>query len=161
MQKLMPCLWFDTRAEEAAEFYASIFEDAKIITVSRYGDAGAEASGKPKGSVMTVLFEIAGQRFLGLNGGPNFTFSPAVSFMVHCASQDEVDTKWAKLSEGGEPGQCGWLTDKFGLSWQIVPTAMDEMMQAGDAGQRERVMAALIQMTKIDIGALQKAFDGE
>lgn len=157
MQKITPMLWFDTQAEEAARFYTSIFDDSKVETITRYGDAGAEASGRPKGSVMTVEFEIEGQKFVGLNGGPQFKFSEAISFVVNCKDQKEIDTLWSKLTAGGgEPSVCGWLKDKFGLSWQIVPAKFWELME-GDPKKGERVMAALMQMTKIDLETLEKA----
>ena len=157
MQKITPMLWFDTEAEEAARFYTSIFDSSKIKNITRYGDAGAEASGRPKGSVMTVEFEIEGQKFVGLNGGPQFKFSEAISFVVNCRDQKEVDTLWEKLTAGGgEPNVCGWLKDRFGLSWQIVPAKFWELME-GDPKRGERVMAALMQMTKIDLATLEKA----
>ena len=160
MQKITAMLWFDTQAEEAARFYASIFDDSKVGTITRYGDAGAQASGRPKGSVMTVEFEIEGQKFVGLNGGPQFKFSEAISFVVNCKDQKEVDTLWAKLTAGGgQPSVCGWLKDKFGLSWQIVPAKFWDLME-GDPARGERVMAALMQMTKIDLAALEKAAKG-
>lgn len=161
MQRTTPCLWFDDKAEEAANFYVAIFSalrgNSKIKSVARYGEAGAQASGRPKGSAMTVLFELEGQEFLGLNGGPMFTFSPAVSFIVNCKTQEEVDELWEKLSEGGETQQCGWLKDKYGVSWQIVPTILGELMQDQDARKSERVMQALLQMNKLDIATLKKA----
>jgi len=157
MRKITPMLWFDTQAEEAARFYTSIFDDSKIETITRYGEAGAEASGRPKGSVMTVEFEIEGQKFVGLNGGPQFKFSEAISFVVNCKNQKEIDSLWAKLTAGGgEPSVCGWLKDRFGLSWQIVPARFWELME-GDPKKGERVMAALMQMTRIDIETLEKA----
>ena len=157
MRKITPMLWFDTQAEEAARFYTSIFDDSKIETITRYGEAGAEASGRPKGSVMTVEFEIEGQDFVGLNGGPQFKFSEAISFVVNCKNQKEIDSLWAKLTAGGgEPSVCGWLKDRFGLSWQIVPARFWELME-GDPKKGERVMAALMQMTRIDIETLEKA----
>ena len=157
MQKITPMLWFDTQAEEAARFYVSIFDDSKLGTITHYGAAGAEASGRPKGSVMTVEFEIEGQKFVGLNGGPQFKFSEAISFVVNCKNQKEIDTLWAKLTAGGgAPSVCGWLKDKFGLSWQIVPAKFWDLME-GDPARGERVMAALMQMTKIDLEALEKA----
>lgn len=161
MQKITPCLWFDQNAEEAAKFYASIFKNTKITAVTRYGDAGAKASGMPKGTAMTVSFSIFGQKFLGLNGGPIFKFTPAVSFIVNCETQKEIDRYWLKLSEGGQPNQCGWLTDKFGLSWQIVPSALSKMMSAKDPKKGERVMAELMKMTKIDLKTLKKAFQNK
>ncbi len=132
MQKIIPFLWFDDKAEEAVKFYTSVFKNSKIGNVTRYGDAGAEVSGRPKGTVMTVTFELEGEEFIALNGGPHFTFSPAISFVVNCETQEEVDELWEKLSEGGEKEQCGWLKDKYGVSWQIVPAALGEMMQDKD-----------------------------
>jgi predicted 3-demethylubiquinone-9 3-methyltransferase (glyoxalase superfamily) len=161
MQKITPHLWFDNNAEEAARFYTSIFKNSKIIDIARYGEAGAEVSGRPKGTVMTVIFELEGQRFMALNGGPIFKFSPAISFLVDCKTQEEVDELWEKLSEGGEKEQCGWLKDKFGVSWQIVPNVLGEMLQDKDAKKSERVMQAMLQMKKIDIEDLKKAYAGE
>ena len=158
MQKLTPCLWFDSNAEEAVKFYASIFKNSKVGSIARYGDAGAEVSGRPKGMVMTVEFQLEGQEFLALNGGPHFKFTEAISFIVSCETQEEIDEMWEKLSEGGKPGQCGWLKDKYGMSWQIVPTVLDEMMQDKDAKKSERAMSALLQMTKLDIKRLEQAY---
>ncbi len=158
MQKFTPCLWFDDKAEEAVNFYVSIFKNSKIKGTTRYGDAGAEASGRPKGTVMTVSFQLDGQEFLALNGGPVFTFSPAISFIVNCATQEELDEFWEKLSVGGAKEQCGWLKDKYGVSWQIVPTVLGEMMLDKDAEKPERVMKALMQMRKIDIKRLKQAY---
>jgi predicted 3-demethylubiquinone-9 3-methyltransferase (glyoxalase superfamily) len=159
MQKITPFLWFDNQAEEAVNFYTSIFKNSKIKSVSRYGEAGAEVSGRQKGSVMTATFDLEGQEFIALNGGPHFTFSPAISFVVNCEKQEEVDELWEKLSEGGEKGQCGWLKDKFGVSWQIVPTVLGEMMQAKDPKKSEKVMGALLQMGKINIKILKQAYE--
>ena len=159
MQKITPCLWFDSNAEEAVNFYASVFKNSKISAVARYGDAGAKVAGRPKGSVMTILFELDGQKFMALNGGPVFKFTPAISLMVDCGTQEEVDRLWEQLSSGGEKGQCGWLQDKYGLSWQIVPTVLGEMMQDKDAGKSERVMKALLQMKKLDIMGLKQAYE--
>jgi predicted 3-demethylubiquinone-9 3-methyltransferase (glyoxalase superfamily) len=159
MKGITSCLWFDNQAEEAARFYTSVFKNSKLGSISRYGDARAKASGVPKGTAMTVEFELAGQKFLGLNGGPHFKFSEAISFIVNCEDQQEVDEFWAKLSEGGSPGQCGWLKDKYGLSWQIVPTALGEMMKDKDPQKSERVMAALLKMQKLDIAALKRAYE--
>ena len=159
MQKITPCLWFDDKAEEAAKFYVSIFKNSKLGHITRYGEAGAEVSGRPKGSVMTVTFEIEGQEFVALNGGPHFTFSEAISFMVKCETQQEIDEMWEKLSQGGEKGQCGWLKDKYGLSWQIVVPVLDEMLQDKDVKKSERVMKAILQMSKIDIKALKQAYE--
>jgi predicted 3-demethylubiquinone-9 3-methyltransferase (glyoxalase superfamily) len=159
MQKVTPCLWFDNQAEEAVNFYVSIFKNTKIGNITHYGEEGAKVSGRPKGSVMTVTFQLDGQEFMALNGGPHFTFTEAVSFIIHCASQEEVDELWEKLSEGGEKGQCGWLKDKYGLSWQIVPTVLSEMMQSHDFQKTNRVMSALLQMKKLDINRLQEAYE--
>jgi predicted 3-demethylubiquinone-9 3-methyltransferase (glyoxalase superfamily) len=160
MKGITPCLWFDTQAEEAARFYTAIFKNGKVGSISRYGDAAAQASGQPKGSAMTVEFELAGQKFLGLNGGPQFKFSEAISLAVNCETQQEVDAFWAKLSQGGSEGQCGWLKDKFGLSWQVVPTVLSEMLVDPDLAKAERVMTALLGMQRLDIAALQHAYDG-
>ena len=154
---LMPCLWFDTEAEAAAKHYASIFENAKVGTITRYPNEGQDVHGKAAGSVMTVEFEIEGQQFLGLNGGPQFKFSEAISFQVLCETQAEVDHFWSKLAEGGQEGPCGWLKDKFGLSWQIVPAALPQLLKSGNAEKAGRVMKAMMQMKKIDIAALEKA----
>jgi len=153
MQKITPFLWFDGKAEEAAQFYMSIFENSKLLSVSRYGEAGPG----PKGSVMTVAFELDGEKFVALNGGPNYSFSPAVSFVVNCETQQEVDHYWERLSVGGEKIQCGWLRDKYGLSWQIVPTVLPELLQNKDPEKRKRVMAALLKMIKLDIEQLKRA----
>lgn len=159
MQKIRPCLWFDDQAEEAANFYVSIFNNSQFGHVTRYGEAGAEVSGRPKGSVMTVMFTLDGQEFLALNGGPHFKFSEAISLMVNCETQNEIDEMWQKLSQGGEEGQCGWLKDKYGLSWQIVSSAWDQMLRDKDVKKSEAVMQAILQMTKPDIETIQKAFD--
>lgn len=160
MQKITPCLWFDDQAEEAAAFYTSIFKHSKIGPITRYGEASAETSGRPKGSVMTVTFEIEGQEFVALNGGPLFKFSEAVSLMVKCDTQAEIDEMWKKLSHGGEEGPCGWLKDKYGLSWQIVSPVWDEMLQDRDAVKSERVMRAILCMSKPDLKAIRQAYDG-
>ena len=159
MQKISPFLWFDNQAEEAVNFYTSIFKNSKILSVTRYGEAGAKAAGRPKGSVMTVVFELGGQEFIALNGGPVFTFSPAISFVVNCETQEEVDELWEKLSEGGEKEQCGWLKDKYGVSWQIVPTVLGKMMQDKDPKKSEKVMKAMLQMKKLDIKGLKQAYE--
>ena len=159
MQKVTPCLWFNNQAEEAAKFYASIFKSSKIGDMTRYGEAGAKVSGRPKGSVMTVTFEIEGQEFVALNGGPHFTFSEAISLMVRCETQKEIDEMWEKLSQGGEKGQCGWLKDKYGLSWQIVSPVWDEMLRDKDVAKSERVMKAILQMTKPDIKTVKQAYE--
>ena len=156
MQKITPCLWFDGNAEEAANFYASVFKNAKIDKISRYGDSGPG----PKGSVLTVSFELEGLEFTALNGGPKYKFTEAISLHVDCKSQEEVDYYWDKLSEGGEIIQCGWLKDKFGLSWQIVPTALIEKLNDSDPAKASRVMQAMMQMKKLDIAELQKAYSG-
>ena len=162
MNKISPCLWFDDQAEEAANFYVSIFKNSKIKQIARYGDAAAKAAGRPRGSVLTVAFELDGQEFTALNGGPVFKFSEAISLMVNVENQDELDHYWNKLSAGGDPKaqQCGWLKDKFGLSWQIVPTAIAKMMSDPDPVKSNRVMAALLQMKKLDIRKLQQAHEG-
>lgn len=156
MQKISPFLWFDHQAEEAMNFYVSVFKNAQVGTVSRYGK-GAPV---PEGTVMACTFTLEGLEFQALNGGPVFTFNPAISLFVDCVDQLEVDTLWNKLCEGGAPGQCGWLTDKFGLSWQIVPRALSEYLSDPDPAKAGRVMAAMMQMTKIDIAALKKAHAG-
>ena len=156
IQKITPFLWFDQQAEEAANFYTSVFPNSKVEAVTRYGDSGPG----PKGSVMTVGFELDGQKFTALNGGPHFKFTEAISFVVTCETQQEVDEFWEKLSAGGQEVQCGWLRDKYGLSWQIVPKPFIEMMKDPDAGRKERVMQAMMQMKKLDIARLQEAFRG-
>jgi predicted 3-demethylubiquinone-9 3-methyltransferase (glyoxalase superfamily) len=158
MQKITPCLWFNDQAEEAMRFYVSVFKNSKVGRMTHYGEAGAKVSGRLKGSVMTATFEIEGQEFMALNGGPHFTLSEAVSFMVKCDTQEEIDTFWEELSEGGEKGVCGWLKDKFGLSWQIVPTVLSDMMQDKDPEKTNRVMEAVLQMKKLDIARLQEAY---
>jgi len=159
MQKITPFLWFDDKAEEAANFYTSIFRNSKIGSVNRYGEEGAKASGRPMGTVMTVTFQLEGQEFVALNGGPHFTFSPAISFVVNCKTQEEVDEMWEKLSEGGEELRCGWLKDRYGVSWQIIPSALGEMLSDADTGKSKRVMRAMFQMKKIDIGSLERAYE--
>jgi predicted 3-demethylubiquinone-9 3-methyltransferase (glyoxalase superfamily) len=161
MKNITPCLWFDNEAEEAARFYTSIFKNSKIGHISRYGEAGYEIHQKPPGTVMTIEFELNGQPFTGLNGGPIFKFNEAVSFQVLCENQQEVDHYWDKLSEGGDKNaqQCGWLKDKFGLSWQIVPTEMIEMLKDKDAAKTQRVMTAVLQMRKIDVAKLREAYE--
>jgi predicted 3-demethylubiquinone-9 3-methyltransferase (glyoxalase superfamily) len=153
MQKITPFLWFDNQAEEAAKFYTSVFKNSRITGVSRYGEAGPG----PAGSAMTVAFELEGTPFTALNGGPEYKFTEAVSFYVDCKSQQEVDYFWQKLSEGGEQGPCGWLKDRYGLSWQIVPSALTELLSNPDQGKAGRVMQAMLQMKKIDIAALEQA----
>jgi predicted 3-demethylubiquinone-9 3-methyltransferase (glyoxalase superfamily) len=156
MQKINAFLWFDNQAEEAVNFYTSIFKNSKIGSIVRYGK---ESSG-PEGAVMTVEFELEGQQFVALNGGPVFTFTPAISFYVHCETQQEVDYYWGSLSEGGEKGQCGWLEDKYGISWQVVPEILGKLMADVDPEKARRVTEAMLQMTKLDIAALQRAYEG-
>jgi predicted 3-demethylubiquinone-9 3-methyltransferase (glyoxalase superfamily) len=155
MQKITPFLWFDQQAEEAMHFYTSIFKNSKVGTVSRYGEAGPG----PKGSVMSVTFELEGQQFFALNGGPHFSFTPAISFFVNCETQQEVDDLWEKLSAGGEKNSCGWLRDKYGVSWQIIPSALGRMLQDKDPEKSTRVMKAMLQMKKIDIEGLTQAYE--
>jgi len=153
MQKIVPNLWFDTEAEEAASFYTSVFKDSRVVNVTHYTEAGP----RPAGMVMTVEFELEGQRFVGINGGSQFSFDEAVSFQIDCETQDEVDYYWEQLSEGGEEGQCGWLKDRYGLSWQVVPTGMEELFADPDPGRAERAMEAMLKMSKLDIAALRSA----
>jgi predicted 3-demethylubiquinone-9 3-methyltransferase (glyoxalase superfamily) len=153
MKDITPCLWFDTEGEDAANFYASVFPNSRILEIARYGSAGP----RPEGTVMTVSFEIAGQKFLALNGGPDFKFNEAISFQVSCEGQDEVDDYWGKLSDGGEEGPCGWLKDRYGVSWQIIPTALPELLSDPDPERSQRVMAAMLKMGKIEIEELEKA----
>ncbi len=160
MKGITPCLWFDDQAEDAARFYTTVFKDSKVGTISRYGEAGAAASGMPKGTAMTVEFELAGQPFMGLNGGPQFKFSEAVSFVINCDNQQEIDHYWKRLSEGGSEGPCGWLKDRYGLSWQVVPVALAQMVNDRDRAKAERVMTAMLEMQKIDLATLLKAYDG-
>src|SRR2546427_9884141 len=161
MQKIAPFLWFDNHAEDAVKFYVSIFKNSKIGSITRYEEEAAKASGRPKGSVMTVAFELAGQEFVALNGGPRFKFTEAISFVVNCETQEEIDHFWEKLTaDGGQESMCGWLKDKFGLSWQIVPTDLPKLMQSGDAKKSERVMQAILQMKKLDIAKLKEAYEG-
>jgi len=157
-QKIAPFFWFDRQAEEAATFYISVFADSGIKQIVRYGNAGQGVHGMPAGSVMTVEFELAGQTFVALNGGPHFQFSEAVSFRVLCETQEEIDYFWSKLTQGGQEGACGWLKDRFGVSWQIVPSALASMMADVGGGKSERVMNALLQMKKLDLPALQRAY---
>jgi len=153
MQKVTPCLWFDTEGEDAATFYTSVFPNSRIVEVARYGSAGP----RPEGTVMTVSFELDGQRFVALNGLPEFTFSEAISFQVSCKAQREVDEFWSKLSEGGDEGPCGWLKDKYGVSWQIIPTVLPELLGDSDPEKSQRVMRAMLKMKKIEIDALERA----
>ena len=160
MQKITPFLWFDDKAEEAANFYVSIFKNSKIDGITRCGESGAEASGRAKGTVMTVEFQLDGQELVALNGGPHFKFTEAISLVVNCETQKELDEFWEKLSAGGEKSRCGWLKDKYGLSWQVVPTVLGELFQSGDAEKSERVMKAMLQMDKLDIKTLKEAAEG-
>jgi len=157
MQKITPFLWFDGRAEEAANFYTSVFKNSKIGTVSRYGEGGPG----PKGSVMSATFQLEGQEFIALNGGPHYSFTPAISFFIHCETQEEVDHYWDKLSEGGRTVQCGWLQDKFGLSWQVVPTILSKLLNDKDPAKSKRVMQAMLKMIKLDIQGLKDAYEGK
>ena len=161
MQKITPFLWFDDQAEEAVKFYTSIFKNSRIGKMARYGEEGEKASGRPAGSVMTVEFQLDGQEFVALNGGPHFKFTEAISFVVSCKTQAEVDKFWKKLSAGGKEVQCGWLKDKFGLSWQIVPTVLGELLSAKDAAKSRRVMQAMLKMVKLDIKKLKEAYAGK
>jgi predicted 3-demethylubiquinone-9 3-methyltransferase (glyoxalase superfamily) len=159
-QKITPFLWFDSQAEEAANFYVSIFKQSRIGAITRYDDEASKAAGRPKGSVMTVEFELDGQKFIALNGGPLFKFTEAISLVVNCENQTEVDHFWDKLSAGGEEVQCGWLKDRFGVSWQVVPTILIELLQDKDPERSRRVMSAMLKMKKLDVDALRKAYDG-
>ena len=160
IQEISPCLWFDNQAEEAANYYVSIFQPSKILRILHYTEAGYEIHGKPAGSVLTVEFELGGQRFTALNGGPEFKFSEAVSLEVLCETQEEIDYYWEKLGEGGEPGVCGWLKDRYGLSWQVTPTAIGKLLSDPDGEKVNRVMEALLQMEKLDVAELEQAFLG-
>jgi predicted 3-demethylubiquinone-9 3-methyltransferase (glyoxalase superfamily) len=157
---ITPCLWFDTQAEEAARFYTSVFKNSKIGTISRYSDAGHEVHGRAAGTVMTVDFELNGQTFTALNGGPHFKFNEAISFQIFCKDQDEVDHYWEKLTDGGAESMCGWLKDRFGLSWQVVPEGMEELFADPDPARAQRAMEAMLQMKKLDLAALRAAADG-
>jgi predicted 3-demethylubiquinone-9 3-methyltransferase (glyoxalase superfamily) len=159
-QKISPCLWFDTQAEEAATFYVSVFKNSRIKQISRYGKAGREVHGKEAGSVMVVEFEIDGQTFTALNGGPHFKFNEAVSFQVMCEDQAEIDHFWGALLQGGREGQCGWLKDKFGVSWQVVPSALPQMLTGGDEASQDRMMTAVMTMRKFDLDRLKQAYAG-
>jgi predicted 3-demethylubiquinone-9 3-methyltransferase (glyoxalase superfamily) len=159
-QKITPCLWFDTQAEQAANFYCSVFKDSKIGKISRYGKEGYEIHGKKAGTVMAVEFELEGQTFVGLNGGPQFKFDEAVSFQIHCETQQEVDYFWDKLTKDGQEGPCGWLKDKFGLSWQVVPTVLLEMLMDANLEKSQRVTKAFLQMKKFDVQELKRTYDG-
>jgi len=160
--KITPCLWFDTQAEEAARFYTGVFPNSKIVAITRYPDAGQEIHGKPAGSVMTVLFELDGQAFTALNGGPHFRFTEAVSFQIECDTQEEIDAYWEKLGAGGDPAarQCGWLKDKFGLSWQVIPKGMEAIFEDSSSPAAQRAMNAMLEMKKLDVGKLERAHEG-
>jgi predicted 3-demethylubiquinone-9 3-methyltransferase (glyoxalase superfamily) len=160
--RISPCLWFDTRGEEAARFYVSVFPNSKVVAVTHYSDAGQEVHGKKVGEVMMVVFELDGQRFTALNGGPHFTFNEAISFEVHCDTQAEIDSYWEKLSAGGDPKaqQCGWLKDQFGVSWQVVPRQMGEWFKDSASDGAKRAMTAMLTMKKLDIAELKKAYAG-
>jgi predicted 3-demethylubiquinone-9 3-methyltransferase (glyoxalase superfamily) len=159
--RITPFLWFDTQAEEAANFYVSIFKNSRIKGMARYDGESAQTAGRPPGSVMTVQLELDGQEFVALNGGPMFKFTEAISFVVNCETQDEIDHFWKALSAGGQEVQCGWLKDRFGVSWQVVPAALEEMLQDRDPEKPKRVMAAIMKMTKLDIGELRRAYEGK
>ena len=160
VQRISVCLWFDDQAEEAVDFYLSIFKNSSVRSVTRYDEEGARAAGRPKGSVMTVDFELDGQPFVALNGGPLFTFTEAISFVVSCQTQAEIDTFWTRLSTGGQEVQCGWLKDRYGVSWQIVPAVLPQMLRDKDPEKSRRVMAAMLKMKKLDIVALTAAYEG-
>jgi predicted 3-demethylubiquinone-9 3-methyltransferase (glyoxalase superfamily) len=162
VQRISPCLWFDSQAEEAAKFYAAIFRNSRIGPITRYSDAGHEIHGKPAGSVLTVAFELDGQSFTALNGGPMFKFNEAISFQVNCQTQEEIDHYWDELTAGGDPAsqQCGWLKDKFGVSWQVVPASLPQMLSDSDPNKAERVMTAVLRMKKIELAELERAFAG-
>ncbi len=162
MQKITPFLWFDDQAEEAVKFYTFVFKNSKVGRILRYGEEAANASGRPTGSVLTIEFEIEGQKFVALNGGPQFKFNESVSFVVNCDTQEEVDYYWGKLTaDGGQESACGWLKDKFGLSWQVTPSVLIDMLHDTDSEKAERVMNTMLQMQKIDIGKLKAAYDGK
>jgi predicted 3-demethylubiquinone-9 3-methyltransferase (glyoxalase superfamily) len=162
LQRITPCLWFDDQAEEAARFYTGIFPNSRIVSIARYSDEGFEIHGRPAGSVMTVEFELDGSRFTALNGGPHFRFNEAISLQVHCATQQEIDRYWEQLGAGGDPRaqQCGWLKDRYGLSWQVVPAGMDAVFADHESAGAKRAMAAMLQMKKLDIAALERAAAG-
>src|SRR5437868_1865594 len=161
MQRVTPCLWFDDNAEQAVKFYISIFKNSKVTAASRYGKASAKAAHRPEGSVLTITFRLEGQEFMALNGGPEFKFNEAVSFIVNCQTKAELERYWKKLSAGGEEVQCGWLKDKFGVSWQVVPVVINRMLCDKDAEKSNRVMQAILQMKKLDIRKLKRAYDGK
>jgi predicted 3-demethylubiquinone-9 3-methyltransferase (glyoxalase superfamily) len=162
-QRIRPCLWFDDEAEQAARFYTGIFKNSRILTITRYGKAGFEIHRRPAGSVLTVEFELDGQKFTALNGGPAFTFNEAISLEVHCETQDEIDYYWEKLSAGGDPKaqQCGWLKDKYGVSWQVVPTMLTELIKDEKSEESQRTFEAMLNMKKLDLGKLKRAYEGK
>jgi predicted 3-demethylubiquinone-9 3-methyltransferase (glyoxalase superfamily) len=162
IQRIRPCLWFDDQGEEAARFYTGIFPNSRIVAITRYGEAGFKVHKRPAGSVMTVVFDLDGQRFTALNGGPIFTFNEAVSLEIHCASQEEVDFYWERLGAGGDPSarQCGWLKDRYGVSWQVIPEGMDEMFEDPESPATRRAMEAMLRMKKLDIAELRRAYAG-
>ncbi|NIP42445.1 MAG: VOC family protein [candidate division Zixibacteria bacterium] len=159
MQKITPFLWFNDNAEEAVNFYTSVFKNSKILKTTYYNKSSARASGRPEGSVMSIEFTLDGQEFIALNGGPHFSFSPAISFLIKCKTQQEVDQLWAKLSQGGKEEQCGWLMDKYGLSWQVVPVGLNDMLDGGDSAKSNRVTDELLKMNKIEISILREAYE--
>lgn len=161
-KRITPCLWFDDQAEEAARFYVGIFPDSRIVNITRYGKAGFEKHHRPEGSVMVAVFELDGQSFTALNGGPKFTFTPAISFQINCATQDEIDHYWNKLTDGGDPKsqQCGWLKDRYGLSWQVVPDVMGDLFKDAGGGEAQRAMNAMLKMKKLDIAEIRRASAG-
>src|SRR5947208_15319975 len=161
MQKITPFLWFDDQAEQAAKFYTSVFKNSKVDRILRYDETSAKTAGRPAGSVLTIEFEIGGQKFLALNGGPQFKFNESISFVVNCETQQEIDELWEKLSAGGQKVQCGWLKDKYGVSWQIVPTVLGKLFQDTDGAKTKRVGEAMMQMKKLDIAELQRAYAGQ
>lgn len=161
MQKITTCLWFDDQAEEAAKLYTDVFSNSRILNITHYGEAGQEVHGKRPGSVMTVEFELDGQKFTALNGGPHFEFTEAISLSIDCVDQEEVDWYWSRLSEGGEEGPCGWLKDRYGLSWQVVPRRLPELLNSGNTEKSGRVMEAMLKMRKIEIEGLEKAYRNE
>lgn len=160
MQKITTFMWYDDKAEEAANFYVSIFKDSKISGITHYGESGSKASGRPEGSVMTVEFQLDGQDFTALNGGPHFKFTEAISLVVNCETQEGIDSYWEQLLQGGVESQCGWLKDKYGLSWQVVPAVLKEMLQDKDPQKAEQVMAAMLEMKKLDLARLKQAYEG-
>lgn len=159
MQKITPFLWFDNQAEQAVKFYTTVFKDSKVLNICRYNEAGQKASGQPKGSVMTIEFQLNGQKFMALNGGPHFKFTEAISFVVNCQTQAEIDKFWKRLSAGGKTGQSGWLKDKYGVSWQVVPAILGELMGGKDAAKSQRVMQAILKMKKLSINTLRQAYE--